>query len=281
MQNPFVWISATTRVISICGDFKMYLLLDLVFGFFSLTKSFYHGLLPERQSHGHGASCFFKGTFQFWEVAWEQTRTNMSAKVCNWSRVVDFLTTFSQLSHNFLTTFSQISHNFLTTFSQFFHNFLTTFSKLSHNFLKTFSQLSLNFLTTFSQHSHSFLTTFKQLSHNFLTAFSQLSPNFLPTFSQLSHNFLTTFSQFSHHFITTLSQLSHNFLTIFSQFSHIFMVFMVCNFLDRHSIFWRGHGLCRFGPCFIGPAIICDCLRFEQAPNWNPRNHPKLLSQKS
>ena len=129
---------------------------------------------------------FHRLTSKLWEVGWEQTGTNMSAKVCNWSRVVDFLTTFSQLSHNFLTTFSQLSHNFLKTFSQLSHNFLSTFSQLSHYFLTTFSQLSHNFLTIFSQLSHNFLTTFSQHSHNFLTIFSQLSQ----TFSHFSHNFL-------------------------------------------------------------------------------------------
>ena len=83
---------------------------------------------------------------QFWEVAWEQTRTTMSAKVCNWNRVVDFLTTFSQLSHSFLTAFWQLSHNFFTTFSPLSHNFLTTFSQLSHNFLHNFFTTFQNFL---------------------------------------------------------------------------------------------------------------------------------------
>ena len=90
----------------------------------------------------HGASCFFR-------VPWEQTRTNMPAKVCIWSRLVDFLKTFSQHSQNFLSIFSQLSHNFLITFSQISHNFLTTFSKLSHNLLKTFSQLFTTFLSFF------------------------------------------------------------------------------------------------------------------------------------
>jgi hypothetical protein len=40
---------------------------------------FYHGHLPERQIHGHAASWFSPRTSKFWEVGWEQTRTNMSA----------------------------------------------------------------------------------------------------------------------------------------------------------------------------------------------------------
>ena len=131
---------------------------------------FYHGHFPERQSHGQGVLLFHLGSSNFWEVVSELTRTDMSAKFCNWSRVVDFLTTFSQLSQNFLTTFSKISPNFLTTFSPIFHNF--------QNLFKTFSKLSQNFHNTFSQHSYNFLNTFSQLSHNFLKTFLILG-NFL------------------------------------------------------------------------------------------------------
>ena len=40
----------------------------------------------------------------------EQTRTDMSAKVCNWSRGVNFLMTVSWLSHDCLMTVSWLSH---------------------------------------------------------------------------------------------------------------------------------------------------------------------------
>ena len=99
-------------------------------------------------------------TSTFWEVAWEQMRTNMSTKSAT-------EVAFTQLSHNFHTTFTQLSHNFHTTFTQ-----------LSHNFHTTFTQLSRNFHTTFTQHSHNFHTTYTQLSHNFHTSFTQLSHNF-------------------------------------------------------------------------------------------------------
>ena len=171
-----------------------------------------------------------EGASQFWEVEWEQTRTNMSAKVCNWSRVVDFLTTFSQLSHNFLTTFSQLSSNFFTTFSQLSHNFLTTFTQLCYNFLVTFLQISHNFLSPFSKPSHNFCTTFLQF---FFTIFSQISHNFLSTFSQFSHNVFTTLQHF-HHFLTTLSQLSHNFLIyVYICIDGLQVSWKTFNFLNR------------------------------------------------
>ena len=36
--------------------------------------AFYHGLLPERQSHGHGASCFMRGALNS-----ERFRDNMQS----------------------------------------------------------------------------------------------------------------------------------------------------------------------------------------------------------
>ena len=47
----------------------------------------------------------------------KQTRTDMSVKVCNWSRVVDFLMTFSWLSHDCLMAVSVLSHDCLMTVS--------------------------------------------------------------------------------------------------------------------------------------------------------------------
>ena len=130
------------------------------FKFCFLLKYFYHGRLPERQSHGHAGSCFFWGTSKFWEVGWQKTRTNVSAK----SATGVEKHTFSQLSHNFLTILSQFSQKFLTTFSHLSHNFFTNFSQLYKKILKTFTHLSQNFLTTFTK----IFTTFSQLSHNCL-----------------------------------------------------------------------------------------------------------------
>ena len=46
-----------------------------------IMHDFYHGLLPERQSHGHEASCFFRGRFKS-----ERLRENKQS--CYWSREV-------------------------------------------------------------------------------------------------------------------------------------------------------------------------------------------------
>ena len=51
-----------------------------------LVGFFYHGFLPEGQSHGHEASCFIRWPFNF-------ERLGENKQSCYWSRVVDWLMT--------------------------------------------------------------------------------------------------------------------------------------------------------------------------------------------
>ena len=113
-----------------------------------------------------------------WPFAWK-------AKPWSWCLL------FHVGTSNFLTTFSQLSHNLLTTLSQFF---------------TTFSQLSQNFLTTYSQLSHIFLATILLPSHNFHTTFSHLFENVHTIFSQPSHNCINII-QLSWRFATLLTDI--------------------------------------------------------------------------
>ena len=136
---------------------------------------------------------FLLGAFQFWEVAWEQTRTNMSAKVCNWSWVVDFITTLKVVRKLWESCEKDVRmlwescekavRKLWQGCGKFVRNLWEswTFSKLSQNLLSTFLHLVHNFITTFSHFFHKFFTTLSKLSQNFLTIFSQLSHNFLKT----------------------------------------------------------------------------------------------------
>ena len=66
---------------------------------FRCHSHFYHGLLPARQSHGHGASCLLRGYLNSERLHKNRQKTNMSEK--GW-----YLKQSSRLSYAFLITFS-------------------------------------------------------------------------------------------------------------------------------------------------------------------------------
>ena len=127
-----------------------------------------------------------------WSFHWTDEHKHV-CKTCTWIIVLDFLMTFSWLSHGFLMTFSIISHDILMIFSWLSHDFLKTFSWLSHDSLMRFSWITHDFLIILSWLSHDFLLTFSWVSHDFFITFSWHSHDFLMNFSWVSNEFLMSF----------------------------------------------------------------------------------------